>query len=297
MAMIKFLFSFLVLFLGLTISASLFSNEEVEKNMDIITGTKIGANGQMAMEPTLSDPSNSSRLEDGEGLQKEILIEKDGSVMMLIPAGDFWMGLKGGATHHDSKLHKVYLNAFYIDKCEVTNEQYSRFLKETGHREPLYWTDSRFNKPRLPVIGVTWYDAVAYARWAGKRLPTEAEWEKAARGGLEAKRFPWGDELDKEYANFYTSITSEVATYKPNNFGLYDMAGNVWEWTSDWYDKDYYRKSPLINPTGPESGRYRVIKGGAFTTGAATLECGHRYYYPPQASFYFIGFRCVKDIE
>lgn len=290
--MIKFPFFLLVLFLGLTLCASLFSNEEAGKQVDIITGT----NGQMSMEPTPSDRSDKGELEDKDGLQKEILIEKDGSVMMLIPAGDFWMGLKG-STHHDSKLHKVYLNAFYIDKCEVTYEQYARFLKETGHKEPLYWGDSRFNKPRLPVVGITWYDAVAYARWLGKRLPTEAEWEKAARGGLEVKKFPWGDELNKEYANFYTSITSEVGSYKPNGFGLYDMAGNVWEWTSDWYDRDYYKKSPLINPIGPESGEYRVIRGGAFTTGPDTLECGHRYYYKPQDSFYFMGFRCVKDIE
>ncbi len=241
--------------------------------------------------------------EDGKSeaanLPKEIRIEKDSSVMMLIPAGSFWRGIKIGTTHHDAPLHKVYLKSFYMDKSEVTNSQYATFLKETGFRPPLYWNDPRFNDPMFPVVGVRWKHAVAYAEWAGKRLPTEAEWEKAARGGLEAKNYPWGDEIGvaEEHANFHSMQAKPVASYSPNGYGLFDMAGNVWEWVADYYGANYYNMAELSNPPGPEEGRNRIVRGGAFNTSGQSLMCGHRHYYDPNLSMYMIGFRCAKDVE
>ena len=228
---------------------------------------------------------------------KEINIEKDGSVMMLVPAGAYWMGLRVGTTHHDAPLHKVFIDAFYMDKCEVTNRQYRKFVEETGHREPYYFNDPRFNDPMFPVVGVNWYDAVAYAEWAGKRLPTEAEWEKAARGGLESHLYPWGNELSKEYANYHSMTSKPVASYNHNGYGLFDMAGNVWEWVSDHYSANYYNMTPLSNPKGPTRGLRRVQRGGCLNTSWQALRCGNRHSYDPDLAMYFIGFRCVKEIE
>lgn len=252
---------------------------------------------QVIQETTADNQQTRKDLHPAQELPKEILVEKDSSVMMLAPAGSFWMGIKEGTTHHDAPFHKVYIDAFYIDKSEVTNRQYAEFIKETGHKEPNYWHDPRFNDPMFPVVGITWQDAVAYAEWAGKRLPTEAEWEKAARGGLDGKKYPWGDELSNEYANYHNMISKQVASCSPNGYGLFDMAGNVWEWVADLYAPSYYETAPLTNPKGPEIGRYRIIRGGAFNTSGQSLMCGHRHYYDPELSHYFIGFRCVKDID
>lgn len=237
-------------------------------------------------------------VKEKKSLPKEIHVEKDGSVMVLVPEGPFWMGKKKGRAHHDSILHKIYIDNYYIDKVEVTNEQYARFMEDTGHYEPNYWNDPRFNDPRFPVVGITYYNAKEYAKWAGKRLPTEAEWEKAARGGETVlASYPWGEGLTKEQANFHSMSATPVASYKANGYGLFDVSGNVWEWISDFYDKSYYPTSPYKNPQGPENGRYRVIRGGAFNTSPQALECGHRYAYDPTLTMYFIGFRCVKDID
>jgi len=242
-------------------------------------------------QPQNEEPSNVSKL------PKEIQIEKDGSVMVLVPEGAFWMGKKKGRSTHDAIMHKVYLDSYYVDKCEVSNEQYAKFMEDTGYYAPNYWDDGRFNDPKFPVVGVTWYDAVAYAKWAGKRLPTEAEWEKAARGGLETFSFPWGDSMSKDDANYHSMSATPVASYKPNGYGLFDVSGNVWEWVNDIFLSTYYTASPYKNPQGPKEGRYRVMRGGAFNTSPAALECGHRYSYDTTLTMYFIGFRCVKDIE
>lgn len=230
-------------------------------------------------------------------LPKEIQIEKDGSIMVLIPEGPFWMGQSKGRAHHDGHVHKIYIKNIYVDKTEVTNAQYERFMEDTGYFQPNYWHDPRFNDPRFPVVGITWHDANMYAKWAGKRLPTEAEWEKSARGGLELLPFPWGETVSLENANYHSMSAKPVASYEANGYGLFDVAGNVWEWTADYYNKSYYPTSPYKNPQGPEFGRYRIMRGGAFNTSHYSLECGHRYSYDPTLSMYFIGFRCVKDVE
>jgi formylglycine-generating enzyme required for sulfatase activity len=204
---------------------------------------------------------------------------RDRALMVLIPAGDFFMGNPGGDERYydENPCHRVYLDAFWIDCYEVTNRLYKQFIDETGHRvpyveaawaEPYNWGHKSYppGKADFPVVLVSWEDAVAYAMWAGKRLPTEAEWEKAARGGLIKHAYPWGEKIDVQHANYFTSITAKneiqpVGTFLPNPFGIYDMAGNVWEWCSDWYGKTYYRRSPDTNPPGPQEGLYRARKG------------------------------------
>ena len=237
---------------------------------------------------------------------------KDGAEMVLIPAGDFFMGaIDESDTHYDEMPgHRVYLDGFWIDRYEVTNRMYKNFIDETGHRapyvnaewaQPYNWKDNTYplGKADFPVVLVSWEDAAAYAAWAGKRLPSEAEWEKAARGGLVKKKYPWGDQITKHNANYFTSITEKnqmkpVGTFPPNSFGIYDSAGNVWEWCADWYDQTYYKKSPEKNPPGPESGTYRVYRGGAWINREKHLRCSERARNAPVHQSHIIGFRCAK---
>lgn len=231
--------------------------------------------------------------------------------MALIPAGHFTMGSTWAWAQDDEKPpHRVYLEAFYIDKLEVTNRQYRRFTQATGHREPESWSDSRLNGDNQPVVGVNWYDASAYCAWAGKRLPTEAEWENAARGGLEAKEYPWGDEEpkgkccfdDRSVKGSYLTSNSRLqpmnaASYAPNGYGLYDMVGNVFEWCQDWYDDEYYASSPQRNPQGPSHDDARVIRSGGFANWGGDLRCSSRAYLCPTASNRHVGFRCAKSVR
>ena len=227
--------------------------------------------------------------------------------MALIPGGNFEMGdhFNEGASNHP--VHTVCLVAFYMDIYEVTNAQYQKFMSATGHTAPKYWNNSRFNAPEHPVVGVSWYEAAAYAEWAGKQLPTEAEWEKAARGGLTGKRYSWGDEPPdaggvyranydpgNSAADGY-AYTSPVGSFAPNGYGLYDMAGNVWEWCADWYDNGYYANSPPNNPLGPDSGSYRVLRGGSCKDFANYLRVAGRFYLPPTYTSLSAGFRCVSQ--
>lgn len=225
------------------------------------------------------------------------IVGKDGAPMMLVPAGEFEMGdhyaLMGMPA---APVHTVYTDAFYIDKYEVTVALYLEFMKATDYGEPEYWRDLRFNIAKQPVIGVSWHEANAYCKWAGKRLPTEAEWEKAARGGLVGKIYPWGSKWDASRAN-NGSNTRPVGSFAPNDYGLYDMIGNVWEWCADWYDSDYYSSSPWRNPTGPSSGTDRVMRGGGIGGGYTfALSVAHRGNGVPTATGWGLGFRCVQDV-
>ena len=221
--------------------------------------------------------------------------------MILIPAGEFQMGDHFNEGLGDElPVHTVYLDAFYIDKYEVTNALYKKFMDATGHKAPRYWNDSKYNGPDHPVVGVSWEDAKAYADWTGKRLPTEAEWEKAARGGLEGKKYPLGDSLTHDDANYSGAggkdgweYTAPVGSFAPNGYGLYDMAGNVWEWCSDWYDENYYANSPKSNPTGPDSGTLRVDRGGSWYSTPYLLRVAGRDSGVPTNSSTSFGFRCA----
>ena len=224
------------------------------------------------------------------------------TVMVLIPAGEFVMGREG--TGDNSPPHTVRLRAYFMDRCEVTNAEYAEFCKATGRDLPLFWgkdivrSGSRY--PDHPVVLVSSGDAIEYAAWRGKRLPTEAEWECAARGGLVGRKYVNGDVLDSTKVNFTLSGMKgpvAVGSYEPNGYGLYDMAGNVQEWVADRYDAEYYKNSPAEDPTGPAKGRHRVIRGGGWFTGPGCMGVGYRIDLPANWVDFNVGFRCARDVD
>lgn len=213
--------------------------------------------------------------------------------MVFIPAGKFMMGSKDGEPD-EQPVHEVEVKSFYIDVHEVTNGDYKRFADATGFSLPLFWKPD-LDKPDEPVVGVTWHAAKAYAAWAGKRLPTEAEWEYAARGGKGSGKYPWGEALDAAFANVQSFGLLPVKSLKPNGYGLYDMIGNVWEWCSDWYGSDYYATSSRKNPEGAVEDTNRVLRGEAWYCGPDQARTANRFYASPDAQSFNIGFRCVMD--
>jgi sulfatase modifying factor 1 len=223
--------------------------------------------------------------------------------MVLIPAGEFTMGKNSPGPTDWQPEHKVMIDAFYMDKFEVTNKQYYEFCIKTNYPLPEFWGISYFKcsleYPDNPIIGISFIDAVRFAQWAGKRLPTEAEWEYAARGGLPASNFPWGNQVDSTFVNYGKKYktTLKVGTFKPNGYGLFDMSGNVWEWTSDNYGGDYYEHSPDQNPKGPDTGRFKVIRGGSWHSGAMCVQTYYRNGLPASWVDFAVGFRCVKSIR
>lgn len=262
---------------------------------------------------------------------------KDG--MILIPAGTFEMGAKDGM-EFESPVHTVKISAFWMDEHEVTVAEFTKFVEATGYKteaEKFGWSGvfdveqggwvksdganwrhpegkNSEAKPDEPVCQISWNDAVEYAKWAGKRLPTEAEFEYAARGGLLQKKYSWGDELrpnGKTVANWWQGTFPEkntiedgflrrasVKSFQPNGFGLYDMAGNVWEWTNDWYSDDYYKKSPAENPKGAENGKEKSIRGGSWMCSenyCSNYRVAGRSHSTPDSGLNNLGFRCVKD--
>jgi formylglycine-generating enzyme required for sulfatase activity len=223
--------------------------------------------------------------------------------MVVIPSGEFTMGSQDGDADERPE-HKVQVDSFSIDVYEVTVGQYAEFLRAEGFHSPLDWnTMNQLAYQKRPVSNVDWADAAAYCKWAGKRLPTEAEWEKAARG-TDGRVYPWGNDPPTSlHANYgktgshnYEALAPVGALEKGKSpYGLYDMAGNVWEWVSDWYDNNYYKNSPQQNPEGLPTGGFKVIRGGAWNTSARTLRSSDRYWDPPSfRSLYFPGFRCAK---
>jgi len=220
--------------------------------------------------------------------------------MVFIPGGQFVMGSEDSRAQWNEKpAHTVYVDAFYMDATEVTRRQYQQFLEATGRRKPHYWNDSRFNKPDMPVVGVTWEDATAYAAWAGKRLPTEAEWEFAARGGLVGQKFPWGNASAQGKAWFgkpaQTGTPTTVGSFEPNGYGLFDMAGNVAEWCADWYRDDAYRDAVANNPTGPGRTSLKVVRGGSWYEDSYYLRCSARKSMGPTSYSSSVGFRCAMS--
>jgi len=222
--------------------------------------------------------------------------------MVYIPGGEFVMGSDG--FQNSSPAHVVELSPFFIDATEVTNAQYLEFCEATGHRAPEFWGMSVYRSgpdyPDHPVVGVSWWDASAYARWRDARLPTEAEWECAGRGGLVGMAYTHGDELDPELygETGYTGTAgpAPVRSHPPNGWGLYEMNGNVSEWVSDRYGVDYYAHSPMIDPQGPPSGVSRVVRGGGWHTGPG---CFPVYYRTPLKSNWVdfnVGFRCAMSV-
>jgi iron(II)-dependent oxidoreductase len=231
------------------------------------------------------------------------------SEMVLITGGKFIMGNELPPVKEGEKkryvnyhAHHVELDPFYIDKYEVTNYQYFLYCQVTGKKLPIFWGMNEFhcglNFPNHPVVGVSYRDAQNYAKWRGVRLPTEAEWEYAARGGLMGKKYPNGDEVDVKSVNYGRRQcgSTAVGSYPANGFGLYDMVGNVREWVLDYYQTDYYLNSPVKNPQGPEIGRFRVIRGGSWLSGAPCVTVYIRNGLASNWVDFAVGFRCARDV-
>jgi formylglycine-generating enzyme required for sulfatase activity len=233
--------------------------------------------------------------------------------MANIPCGCFDMGDAFSEGESDElPVHQVCISAFEMDVHEVTNAEYKTCVDDGGCTAPsssgsstrgFYYGNTAYDD--FPVIYVDWYKATDYCTWAGKRLPTEAEWEYAARGGLAGKRYPWGGTISGADANYWDSgdpwdnDTSQVEYYdpqptSPNGYGLYDMAGNVWEWVNDWYQYDYYSISPKNDPPGPASGTYPVLRGGSWVSNSFNLRVANRFSIYPVSEFSNIGFRCAR---
>jgi len=207
--------------------------------------------------------------------------------MVLVPAGEFQMGSKAA---EDETPHMVHLSAFTIDTFEVTQEQFENVMNDNP---------SDFHGKNLPAEQINWYEARDYCKAVGKRLPTEAEWEKAARGGTHTV-YTWGDVMDGDYAWYWDNSkrrTHPVGSRKPNAFGLQDILGNVWEWVADYYVDNYYQISPKENPQGPFTSKYRVIRGGSWRDFSDFLRTTRRNYDLPAGRFNHIGFRCAKSAE
>jgi serine/threonine-protein kinase len=256
---------------------------------------------QEPTEPPTEEPIEEPRL---------LIREADGMVMVFVPGGTFQMGSTDAETN-EYPPHSVSLDNFWIDRTEVTNAQYALCVAADACEESRYADDSSFNGGNYPVVGVFWGDAAAYCAWAGGRLLTEAEWEYAARG-TEASIYPWGDTFDGTRLNYCDANcpydhnrdndyddgyerTAPVGTYESGAswVGALDMAGNVWEWVADWYDDNYYETSPSDNPAGPESGEYRVLRGGGWGNGEWVFRTAYRSMYDPMKRYYYFGFRCA----
>ena len=222
--------------------------------------------------------------------------------MALVPAGEFTMGSAMGSADEQPE-HRVSVGAFYMDLYQVSIRQYARFVEATHHDVPPDW--GVMNRPQhydRPIANVDWADAVTYCTWAGKRLPTEAEWEKAARG-TDGRTYPWGNvHPTRLHATAGKEVWSNHSALTPGGlleegkspYGIYDMAGNVWEWVSDWYDQDYYKTSPPQNPTGPSTGWSKVVRGGSWGSNADGLRSAERETHVPSFRGFGTGFRCAK---
>ena len=252
-----------------------------------------------------------------------------------IAAGEFVMGADEGEAD-ERPAHRSYVDEFAIGVCPVTNAEYAQFVRDSGHPSPalqalplmvssalepefraraeaFLWTNGSppEGRDRHPVTLVRFEDALAYCSWLGARtnipvrLPTEADWERAARGGIDGRSYPWGETLDRSHAHFLHAAaakadasTAAVGSYPANDFELHDMAGNVWEWVSDWYASDYYGRAQYLNPQGPDHGTLRIVRGGAWVNAEPRyLRCAYRHKVPPDTYSYSIGFRVAYSLK
>ena len=204
----------------------------------------------------------------------------------------------------ESPRHRVFLRAFRIAPSAVTRRDYEKFLDSTGHEQPKGWSNPEFSDADLPAVGMSWFDAVAYCEWISerlgelRRLPTEAEWEKACRGGRDHGEYAWGDEPPASFAYFRGEWNGPrpVRDGIPNAFGLFHMGDNVHEWCSDWFDPEYYTRSPEENPAGPDSGTRRVSRGGSWRHQVKASRAAHRSSLPPEFRYTDYGFRLVGSL-
>ncbi len=229
--------------------------------------------------------------------------------MVFVPGGEFVMGSPTDSFERDeTPEHAVWVDGYYIGFFEVTNREYAQFLTAGGgevhwdYRMGIVKSGDRYaavpGREDYPVTYVNWINARACCEWIGGRLPTEAEWEKAARGPDDRRIYPWGDRITGDQANFSNSIEGLWPVGKAEGrsyYGCCDMAGNVSEWTYDWYDESYYTRSPYRNPAGPLTGEYKAVRGGSYLDDESELRCANRLGIPTGVTFMYIGFRCVID--
>ena len=312
------------------------ASETIVENDVGVNETEETTKEPVPLRPKLSVPATTVEEDVNTNAKRQLLssdvpqriVGRDDAEMVLIPAGEFQMGSNHTGDSNEKPVHTVYVDAFYMDIHEVTVGQYYQFTLATGHRSPSYSLSPFSPTDRHPMVYVSWHDAMAYAKWAGKRLPTEAEWEKAARGGYIGQKYPWGngppdgtqcnfadksgansgrwENWDKSADDSYV-YTAPVGSYPPNGYGLYDMAGNVWEWCFDAYDENIYTNSPRRNPiagiiitnttdnsiTVNES---RVLRGGSWTPHPQNVRSAHRWSYGAHSVSFSVGFRCAKSV-
>lgn len=286
------------------------------------------------LEPNKTQQISTKNISELKDLPKTIQGIK---TMILVPRGTFTMGDASSNFPDEKPEHSVAIESFYMDETPITYADFTKYLNDGGTKSRYSEYDT-YNKPENPISGINWYHAVDYCNWRSEkeglrpayklsqkldawgyplwnldssvesyRLPTEAEFEYAARGGLDGQKFPWGNEFDPSLANYDNEkglMTGEwwrltkVKDTKPNNYGLYGMSGNVWQWTNDWYDKDFYSKSAKNNETGPETGRTKVIRGGSWgSTSPEYLRVSKRSFMAPSNYNYDVGFRCVRPAK
>ena len=224
--------------------------------------------------------------------------------LVAIPAGWFLMGSEAGQDN-EKPVHRVWVDEFLLAATQVTNSEYTLFLRETRSTPPPFLTDPNFSHPEKPVVGVSWFEASQYCEWmsayTGKcfRLPTEAEWERAARGGREGELYPWGDAPPQSlpgYAGRWQTGPEPVAQCEPTGYGLYNMCDNVHEWCSDWFAPGFYAVSPERNPRGPETGERRASRGGSWRHHIKVSRCAARSSIPPGFQYADYGFRVACDM-
>jgi sulfatase modifying factor 1 len=222
----------------------------------------------------------------------------------MIPEGWFLMGSEAGQDN-ECPVHRVWVDAFQLGAFQVTNSEYAKFLQETGAAQRPSWNDPNLNNPRQPVVSASWFDAMRYCEWLspylGKpcRLPTEAEWERAARGGVEGQLYPWGDEPPQsrpDYASRWKTGPEPVAMQAANGYGLFDIGENIHEWCNDWFDAGYYLHSAERNPQGPETGERKASRGGSWRHHVKISRCAARSSIPPAFQYADYGFRVASGL-
>jgi len=297
--------SVLMILLGVVISGAsanpILKPQPYQDNYSVMDTSEILGTDQRTIISQENENSKKSNKSYQIGSQKVSAVDK--MVMVYVPMGGFPMGSNDGSPD-EKPVHLVYLDAFWIDQTEVTNAQYALCVDDGVCNPPidpvpLYAEEFADH----PVVYLDWDSADTYCQWVGRRLPTEAEWEKAARG-TDNRTYPWGNEGDCSRANFWDcpafESTSPVGFYGElgiSPYGTHDMAGNVWEWVYDWYDPDYYQDSPIRNPRGPTSGIYHVWRGGSWNCNQTSARSAGRGNYNPDYWIDLIGFRCAMDAD